>query len=696
MNLMSIFQISFRSITLCILSLPLMLWASTAQAQCSGDNLSTADGYRVRTVKVNTLFGRAPQKLLGMLVKHRGELYRTTEQDASAIIVNPAQPTGTSRDNYRNEVKKYFETDESVAQDRLFGVNQTKSLYIRTTYLTDCVKIVPEKECQAAVKDESGNPVSKCVDVEVKIKVIPLNTASLSANLLDLARSNKLVFYRELPRPLVLFNPTFFIEQDREYGTTATGSLSMNLLDLPALLEGKGSLASETALHLAISGRKSFNEPFYTALGNLSLSRLRSLKLVEQLKAQASFAVERKPQGESDSFTNALRIGAAALLKFKRGQFNQLSLGANYRGANHRLIGKIPTLSERTSEKAFESRAIIDGNFAAGFLRGALWFDAASPEKRAAAYRRLATTIGYAKDLALPQWKCRVVQEAGEQTCVYPQKNPPTIGIEMLFSAGKAWGNVPEYGKFYGGNSAGNFLYNAVDEEGITRLPEGPLIRSFGRNRAGIVVNQNTTRGGDSYWNFNLSMSLPIPGLSRPLIPAELVVANSGAETLTCKDCVSLKELIKNQIGNGKNIFIDAMAVQRLTAEQREDLALDRDDGLTPEEEARLQNAERAFDAARSAVIPEADKLWHQLTPAIHYITDRANLFAVKPVVMFDAARLSLRDAPNQKTRLAVGGGLQFNVVVAKFEVGYLRTVRRIEGDERGNFIVRLLFEKIF
>jgi hypothetical protein len=45
---------------------------------------------------------------------------------------------------------------------------------------------------------------------------------------------------------------------------------------------------------------------------------------------------------------------------------------------------------------------------------------------------------------------------------------------------------------------------------------------------------------------------------------------------------------------------------------------------------------------------------------------------------------------------MALGGGLQFNVVVAKFEAGYMRTVRRLPGDERGNFVVRLVFERLF
>jgi hypothetical protein len=63
---------------------------------------------------------------------------------------------------------------------------------------------------------------------------------------------------------------------------------------------------------------------------------------------------------------------------------------------------------------------------------------------------------------------------------------------------------------------------------------------------------------------------------------------------------------------------------------------------------------------------------------------------------MFDAAHISSQGDINQRTRLALGGGLQFNVVVAKFEVGYLQTLRYQPGDDHGNFVVRLVFEKFF
>ena len=63
---------------------------------------------------------------------------------------------------------------------------------------------------------------------------------------------------------------------------------------------------------------------------------------------------------------------------------------------------------------------------------------------------------------------------------------------------------------------------------------------------------------------------------------------------------------------------------------------------------------------------------------------------------MFDAARITARETPNQRMCVALGGGIQFNVVVAKFEVGYQRTVRSMPGDQKGNFVVRMVFEKFF
>src|SRR5262249_61994250 len=64
-------------------------------------------------------------------------------------------------------------------------------------------------------------------------------------------------------------------------------------------------------------------------------------------------------------------------------------------------------------------------------------------------------------------------------------------------------------------NSTRNFLYESIDSTVLATLPDGPLLRSFGRNQAMARAND----GGASYLHFNLNLSLPIPHWSSPLIP---------------------------------------------------------------------------------------------------------------------------------------------------------------------------------
>jgi len=63
---------------------------------------------------------------------------------------------------------------------------------------------------------------------------------------------------------------------------------------------------------------------------------------------------------------------------------------------------------------------------------------------------------------------------------------------------------------------------------------------------------------------------------------------------------------------------------------------------------------------------------------------------------MFDIARISARGYGDSKVRVGLGGGVQLNIVVAKFELGYIRTIRGLPSDGSGNFIIRTVFEKLF
>ena len=65
----------------------------------------------------------------------------------------------------------------------------------------------------------------------------------------------------------------------------------------------------------------------------------------------------------------------------------------------------------------------------------------------------------------------------------------------------------------------------------MTDFPVGPLIRSFGQAQAASL----SARGGTSYLHLNLNVSLPVPGLSRSLIP-NVPIENDDGSTILLKD----------------------------------------------------------------------------------------------------------------------------------------------------------------
>ena len=103
----------------------------------------------------------------------------------------------------------------------------------------------------------------------------------------------------------------------------------------------------------------------------------------------------------------------------------------------------------------------------------------------------------------------------------------------MLAGAGRTWGDVPGYARFFAGAPAGQFLYDELSATTVTRFPYGPLIRSLGESQGGTVNNLgNVTLGGTSYWHANVNVSIPVPAWSRSLIPDEWVaVSKRGRET---------------------------------------------------------------------------------------------------------------------------------------------------------------------
>src|SRR2546425_8254731 len=108
-----------------------------------------------------------------------------------------------------------------------------------------------------------------------------------------------------------------------------------------------------------------------------------------------------------------------------------------------------------------------------------------------------------------------------------------------------------------------------------------------------------------------------------------------------------------------------------------------------PDEEAESKAETIAAERAETIVA-------RHIRPAVEFIADRANLFAVRPLLMVDVAGLDARAPFDNRTRYGVGGGVQLTIVVAKLEVGYMHAVRRLAGDPAGRFMFRVIFDNLF
>jgi hypothetical protein len=309
-------------------------------------------------------------------------------------------------------------------------------------------------------------------------------------------------------------------------------------------------------------------------------------------------------------------------------------------------------LAERNSENAFELRAIADGHLGAGVTRIGLWLEGGKPNNRPDSYGRVAGIFGYQREFLL--------------------KPNQSIGLEILVGGGRLWGVAPQYARFYGGNSGAGFLYEENTSRLIDDFPTGPVLRSFGVGEAVARGGTLVSRGGTSYGHANFNVTIPIPKWSRPLLPdisipgpkrdanGKIVLDDDGDPVL---EDVPLRNKIKG---------LGSLIKQNLKKKY---------------EEAGMSVAEAT--AKSSSDMKDIDSL-------LAFIAEQANIFAVKPLFMFDAARIHAPNALNNRTQFGVGGGLQFTIVTAKFEAGYMRTVRPFPGDSKGNFVLRLFFQNLF
>jgi hypothetical protein len=463
-----------------------------------------------------------------------------------------------------------------------------------------------------------------------------------------------------MPTALRVFNPLFNVSHDRRSGALASLKLSTDLLSLKQLWKGEEIPNPQTRLDFDFDGQRALSKSFYETSTRIYFDRERSGKVLERIKVESAFRADNQPLEGLRQTDLGLQLKGDIKLRPRLGLLNSVNLtGAYYRTDNKVFgVGGQQLLAQLDHAGAF--RALVDGRIWDGFSRAGVWIESAKGPNASANYQKLALLSGYEKEFG-----------RGNQT----------VGLELLSGFGKTWGSPPVYARFFGGSNSGNFLFDGPDGPG-TNFPTGPLLRSYGRNEASSGLGSPTTNnlGATVYWHANVNLTVPVRRWSRRLIPDEDVVFTDPDTGTT--QVIKLSTLLEN--------FTVKSATNTLTDTLMDDIIADlmkKDPNLSEDEAVQL---------ALPIAAKQAEKIINRdVAPTMKFISRHANLYAVKPLIMTDAAWLR---APFGEGiyRFAAGGGIQVTMVIARAEFGYMRSLPVVSGEPKGNFVFRLTFQNLF
>ena len=477
----------------------------------------------------------------------------------------------------------------------------------------------------------AGSP--KTVDVVIHPYYLRIDFFHAGRNLLPIPRSPNLTFYQSVPKALLALSPAIGFAADERYGPSVSLQTETDFLHL----SNPSSGAKGLKLNANFDGRKSFSQPFYTAGGGLQLLRPVWNSTSLGWSVGAAFLKKLQPlaqgrqEAEDFSFQTSLqRSPNSAVVK-------KWLLGGSYR----LLQSKFDTVAGKAmqrSEQGYRLAGITDLLVKKNFGRIGLWFHQGFLQNSTASYRQLSGRAGY---------RISFLQKTNTHQ---------SVDVDLLAGAGKLWGDAPAYSQFYAGNAGAGFLYQNADAQQMQDLPSGAVIRSIGEKGGALSAANESIRGGTAYWHFNLNFSLPVKRWSRPLIPDVLIDSARGVSLQK-----RLRSLAKGSAESG--VAIDLI-----------------DNKHYPENSAT--------DSAAAAIVAK------EILPMISFVTDRANVVAFKPLLLFDVGGLQAKGLANQ-TYVAAGAGFQLTVVIAHLQAGYMRTLSP-STQKGGNFFLQLLFENFF
>jgi hypothetical protein len=483
--------------------------------------------------------------------------------------------------------------------------------------------------------DVSDTTHPKQVDIIFYPYSVRVDLIKAGDNILPIPRVQTPNFSTGILPDFLTTTPVLGVLNDRNYGTSVSIKTTIDLLKL-----SPDRPKNADALNVRVDARRSISQPFYNIDTGLEYTRPGYNIGATIPTFSVRYINQFSPLGEGSNWQERVQIEGGIQQKPAGSFFKAYAVGGGVRFSEDRYK---PSNSDSigNSETGINLYAIGDSRIGDGFARFGAWLDGGFPSQ-GGAYQRLAAQGGYSTEIG-----------AGHDT----------VGLEAIAGSGYAWGNPPESSRFFGGSAAGDFLYGSVNSPQVKALPLGPTLRSFGEQQAGLRGANGLVSGGNFYWHLNLKLALPIAGWSQPLIPNE-VVADP-----TTEDPILLPELVKRVTNAGLNSSVGAIEQDLIRR------------GYPKNPETRRM-ARKVFE--------------NEVAPSINYLVDRANLYSVKPILLFDLAQISGGDGLGSKVWAGVGGGIQVNVVNARLETGYMQTIAPATDSSTGNFFLRFLFQDFF
>jgi hypothetical protein len=485
--------------------------------------------------------------------------------------------------------------------------------------------------------DVSSKDITKQVDLIFYPYELRIDLVNLGNNIFPSASFNTPTFSAKVPDLALTIAPlTIGVLNDRSYGTSLSIKTKTNLLNSSPDRQADNNKKPDT-LNVDLDARRSISQPFYNINTGIEYTRPDYTGSIPN----ASFRYSNQfiPLGEGSNWREQVQIEGGIQQKLDRSFIKNYVVGGSLKFSDNSYTSSNSN-SVKNAETGFNLYAVSDSRIGEGFARFGAWLDGGFPNQ-SSSYQRLSVRGGYNTQLG---------------------PGHDTVGLEVMAGSGYAWGNLPEYSQFFGGSTAANFLYESLNSARVKAAPSGPILRSYGEQQAGIRGVNGLVRGGNFYWNLNFNLTFPIAGWSQPLIPNE-VVADPETDVP-----ILLSVLVKQVAVAGMNTSIRAINKDLIGR------------GYPNNEETKAM-AKQIFD--------------REITPAINYLTDRANLYSIKPMLMLDLAQIA-GDGVGSKIWAGVGGGVQINIVNAKFETGYMQTIAPSTDSTIGNFFLRFVFQDFF